>query len=247
MKSRQFSRPNSAGTTVPRVFANRAAAGAELARALKRRILKPPVMVLGLPRGGVAVAAPVARALRAALDVIVVRKVGMPGQPELAIGAIAPPGILVREPRVADELTEYDDLHDTAFERAASEERRELERREQLYRRGLPPLDLSGRTAILVDDGLATGSTMLAAIRAARAAKAARVVVAAPVASPHAAALVAAEADETVFLETPPLFAISQWYGEFEQLNDQEVCRLLALARGSPAPETSRRALDIQE
>jgi predicted phosphoribosyltransferase len=188
----------------------------------------------------VAVAAPVAEALHAALDVIVVRKVGMPGQPELAIGAIALPNILVREPRVADELSEYDDLHDMAFERAASEERRELDRREQLYRRGLPPLDLSGKTAILVDDGLATGSTMLAAIGAARAAKAARVVVAAPVASPHAAALVAAEADETVLLETPPLFAIGQWYGEFAQLDDREVCRLLALARGSPVPENSR-------
>jgi putative phosphoribosyl transferase len=224
----------------PQVFANRAAAGTELARALKHRTLQPPVTVLGLPRGGVAVAAPVAKALHAALDVIVVRKVGMPGQPELAIGAIAPPNIVVREPRVADELSEYDDLHDTTFARAASEARRELDRREQLYRAGLPPLDLSGRTAILVDDGLATGSTMLAAIRAARAAKAARIVVAAPVASPDAAALVAAEADETVFLETPPLFAISQWYEEFEQLDDHEVCRLLALARGPPAPETSR-------
>lgn len=224
----------------PQVFANRAAAGTKLARALKRLTLQPPVTVLGLPRGGVAVAAPVAKALRAALDVIVVRKVGMPGQPELAIGAIAPPNVVVREPRVADELSEYEDLHDTAFERAASEARRELDRREQLYRAGLAPLDLSGRTAILVDDGLATGSTMLAAIRAARAAKAARIVAAAPVASPEAAALVAAEADDTVFLETPPLFAISQWYGEFEQLDDHEVCRLLALSRGSPAPETPR-------
>jgi putative phosphoribosyl transferase len=227
-------------TPAPRVFANRAAAGVELARALKHRTLKPPVAVLGLPRGGVAVAAPVAQALHAALDVIVVRKVGFPGQPELAIGAIAPPNIVVREPRVADELSEYEDLHDAAFERAASEERRELERREQLYRAGLPPLDLSGRTAILVDDGLATGSTMLAAIRAARAMKAARIIVAAPVASPDAAALVAAEADETVFLETPQLFAISQWYGEFEQLDDQEVCRLLALAHGPPVPQTPR-------
>lgn len=227
-------------TPAPRVFANRAAAGVELARELKHRTLRPPATVLGLPRGGVAVAAPVAKALHAALDVIVVRKVGMPGQPELAIGAIAPPDIVVREPRLADELSGYHDLQDAAFERAAREERRELDRRGQLYRAGLPPLDLSGRTAILVDDGLATGSTMLAAIRAARAAKAAQIVVAAPVASPDAAALVAAEANDTVFLETPPLFAISQWYGEFEQLDDKEVCRLLALARGSAAPETLR-------
>ena len=234
MQSRQSSRPVLTGAIAARVFASRTAAGMDLARALRRRRLRLPVVVLGIPRGGVAVAAPVAKALRAALDVIVVRKVGMPGQPEVAIGAIGQPNILVREPRVADELSEYDDLHDTAFERAASEERRELDRREQLYRRSLPPLDLSGKTAILVDDGLATGSTMLAAIRAARAAKAARVVVAAPVASPHAAALVAAEADETVLLETPQLFAVGQWYGEFEQLDDREVCRLLALGRGSP-------------
>lgn len=196
--------------------------------------------VLSLPPGGVAVAAPVAKALRAALDVIVVRKVGMPVRPELAIGAIAPPNIVVREPRVADDLSECHDLHDTAFARAASEARRKLDRREQLYRAGLPPLDSSGRTPILDDDGFATGSTMLAAIRAARAAKAARIVVAAPVASPNAVALVAAEADETVFLETPPLLEISKWYEEFEQLDDHEVCRLLAPARGPPAQEPSR-------
>lgn len=219
----------------PRVFSDRAAAGAELARALKRRSLTPPLVVLGLARGGVAVAAPIAKALRATLDVMVVRKVGMPGQPELAIGAIAPPNIVVREPRLADELSEYDDLHDEAFERAVTEQRRELDRREQLYRAGLPPLELTGKTVILVDDGLATGATMLAGIRAARAARAGRIVVAAPVASPDATARVAAEADEVVILETPPLYAISQWYEEFEQLDDREVCRLLATAR-APSP-----------
>jgi putative phosphoribosyl transferase len=226
--------------SAPHVFANRAAAGAELARALKGRSLKPPLTVLGLPRGGVAVAATVAKVLNAPLDVIIVRKIGMPGQPELAIGAIAAPNFVVREPRLADELPEYEDLHDEAFERAASEQRRELDRREQLYRAGLPPLNLAGRTAILVDDGLATGSTMLAAIRAARCASAARMVVAAPVASPGAAALLAREVDEVVILETPPLFAISQWYREFEQLDDEEVCRLLALARGSSGTPPSR-------
>ena len=224
----------------PRVFANRAAAGAELGHALKARSLKPPLTVLGLPRGGVAVAAPVAKALKAPLDVMIVRKIGMPGQPELAIGAIAAPNFVVREPRLADELPEYDELHDDALERAATEQRRELQRREQLYRAGLPPLDLSGRTAILVDDGLATGSTMLAAIRAARGARAARIIAAAPVASPDAAALIAREADEVVFLETPPLFAISQWYEEFEQLDDAEVCRLLALSRASPGTGPAR-------
>jgi len=161
----------------PRVFANRAAAGVELGRALKARSLKPPLTVLGLPRGGVAIAVPVAKALN---------------------------------------------------------------RREQLYRAGLPPLDLNGRTAILVDDGLATGSTMLAAIRATRGARAARIIAAAPVASPAAAALIAREADDVVFLETPPLFAISQWYEEFEQLDDAEVCRLLALSRASPGTGPAR-------
>lgn len=212
----------------PEVFTDRAAAGLALARELQRQSLQPPLLVLGLPRGGVPVAYEVARALKAPLDVMLVRKIGMPGQPELAIGAIASGNIIVHEPRIEKELPA---LAET-FDRLAAEQRRELERREQLYRAGLAPLELTGKTVILVDDGLATGSTMLAAVRAARKAHAAAVVVAAPVASPEAAHLLGAEADIVVILQTPAmLFAIGEWYENFEQLEDAEVNRLLDLAR----------------
>ena len=122
-----------------------------------------------------------------------------------------------------------------AFERIATEERRELQRREQVYRAGLAPLLLEGKTVVLVDDGLATGSTMLAAVRAARAGRAARIIVAVPVGSPQAAELLAPEADQLVILQTPAvLFAIGEWYERFEQLEDEEVCRLLRLHRRNP-------------
>ena len=210
------------------VFADRAAAGVALARELQRRVLEPPLIVLALPRGGVAVAYEVARMLRAPLDVMVVRKIGMPGQPELAIGAIASGGILVREPGLEKEFPELAG----SFDRLVEQERLELARRERVYRPGAGALELRGKSTILVDDGLATGSTMLAAIRAARNAGATAIIVAAPVASPQAAALVRREADATVILQTPgALFAIGQWYRNFEQLEDAEVCRLLELGR----------------
>ncbi len=219
-------------TTAPRIFADRAAGGAALAEVLRHRRLPLPLLVLALPRGGVAVAVPVAQALRAPLDVLIVRKVGAPGNPELASGAVASGGITVWESTLH---RDYPELAVT-LEPLAEAERREIERREGIYRAGLPPLALAGKTVILVDDGLATGSTMLAAVRAARAARAGRIVVAAPVASPEAARLVRAEADETVILQTPVnLFAVGQWYGQFEQLDDVEVCRLLELARAGTA------------
>ncbi len=210
------------------VFADRAAAGAALAQEMQRRKLPPPLLILALPRGGVPVAHEIARILVAPLDVMLVRKVGMPGQPELAMGAVASGDIVVRDrslERIFPGIAE-------AFDRVAKQERRELLRREQVYRAGLAPLALQGKTVVLVDDGLATGSTMLAAVRAARAGGAARVVVAAPVASPQAAQLIGAEADELVILQTPAmLFAIGEWYERFEQLEDEEVCRLLDLHR----------------
>ncbi|HJS90335.1 MAG TPA: phosphoribosyltransferase family protein [Steroidobacteraceae bacterium] len=213
------------------IFTNRATAGVALARELQRRLLRPPLVVLALPRGGVAVAYEVARMLHAPLDVMVVRKIGMPGQPELAIGAIASGGIVVHEPGME---TEFPELAES-FDRVLEEERVELERRERVYRPGAAALDLAGKSAILVDDGLATGATMLAAIRAARKAGAATIIVAAPVASPQAAALVRREADATVILETPAaLFAIGQWFRDFEQLDDAEVLRLLELSRSNP-------------
>lgn len=215
----------------PRSFANRTAAGIALAREFQNYLLPPPLIVLGLPRGGVPVAYEVSRFLQAPLDVMLVRKIGLPGQPELAIGAIASGGVVVHDCGVEKA---FPDLA-RGFDTLAAEQRTELERRERVYRRGLPPLELKGKTAILVDDGLATGSTMLAAIRAARKAAAGRIIAAAPVASSEAARLVRAEADASVLLETPPaLFAIGQWYRDFEQLDDAQVCRLLDLRRGAP-------------
>ena len=211
-----------------RVFSDRVAAGAALATEMQRRSLQPPVLVLALPRGGVPVACEIARSLGAPLDVMLVRKVGMPGQPELAIGAVASGNIVVHDRTLE---REYPGIAE-AFERVAAEERRELSRRESVYRAGLPPLVLEGKTVVLVDDGLATGSTMLAAVRAARAGGAASVIVAAPVASSQAAELVGPEADELIILQIPALlFAIGEWYERFEQLEDEEVCRLLAKHR----------------
>jgi predicted phosphoribosyltransferase len=172
---------------------------------------------------------------------MVVRKIGMPGQPELAIGAIAAGGIVVREP---DTQYRYAGL-DLPFDHLARQERVELERRERKYRADLPPLELHGHTVVLVDDGLATGATMIAALRAARKAGATSIVVAAPVASDEAAALVGGEADDLVILETPAwLSSIGEWYGRFEQVEDEEVCRILALARLElTAPEHSRKSV----
>jgi predicted phosphoribosyltransferase len=208
------------------IFADRRAAGRELAHAVSRINLRPPAIVLGLPRGGVPVAYEVARSLRAPLDVMVVRKVGMPGQPELAIGAIASGGIILRAPGIG--------APHARFEKLAEVEGIELRRREQVYRGAAPVLDLRGFSVVLVDDGLATGATMLAAVRAARKAGARSVIVAAPVASDQAADLVGAEADEIVILKTPAyLSSIGQWYENFEQVGDAEVCALLERAADS--------------
>ena len=225
-----------------RVFADRADAGMALAQQLRRRSFQTPVLVLALPRGGVAVGFEVARMLDAPLDVMLVRKVGMPGQPELAIGAVASGDIVVHDRTLEQEIPGIAE----AFDRIAARERLELLRREQVYRAGLAPLQLKDKTVVLVDDGLATGSTMLAAVRAARAAGAAAIVVAAPVASPQATQLLAAEADELVILQVPAmLFAIGEWYARFEQLEDGEVCQLLELyrrsRRESDAPDQARR------
>jgi putative phosphoribosyl transferase len=223
-------------TSRPKVFEDRARAGAELASELRGRSLAPPLLVLGLPRGGVPVASAVARALDAPLDVLVVRKIGMPGQPELAIGAIASGGIVVHEPRVGALASGPR----SEFELLVQQQRQELERREHAYRHGLPPLEMKDRTVILVDDGIATGATMLAAVRSARMAGARAVVVAAPVASPQAVAMLGREADDVVVLQAPPLLmSIGEWYVRFDQLEDAEVLRLLgrrAHARTAPVP-----------
>lgn len=216
-------------------FADRAQAGVALGGELQRQFStwpSAPILVVALPRGGVPVAYEVARVLHAPLDVLVVRKVGLPEQPEVAIGAIASGGIVVRDTWAAKRFPE---LAGT-FAGLAAKQRHELERREKLYRPGLAPLQMTGKMVLLVDDGLATGCTMLAAVRAARKAGAGAIVVAAPVASPRAAALVGAEADATVILQTPAtLNAVGEWYRDFEQLDDAEVRRLLNLSRPTAA------------
>lgn len=206
-------------------FRDRRSAGKALAEKLAERPHASDVLVLALPRGGVPVACEVAKRLAAPLDILLVRKLGAPGQPELAAGAIASGGIRVLNPDVVGQLG----ISEQALERVAADEQRELERRERLYRgaRERPPV--AGRCVILVDDGIATGATMRAAIAALRPQQPDRIVVAAPVIAPDTAAMLASEADEIVYLAAPAaFFAIGQWYRHFDQVGDDEVRRLLA-------------------
>lgn len=210
-----------------RIFDDRAAAGRALAKALESHRGAADAIVLGLPRGGVPVAFEIAEALDLPLDVLVVRKLGLPWQPELAMGAIASGGALVRN----DEVVRYLGGREDAFEAVRAREQVELVRREHDFRGEQPALDLRQRTGILVDDGLATGATMEAAVRALRALGARRVVVAVPVASPEARDRIAAVADEVVCLAAPAFFsAVGQWYRDFAQTSDDEVRDLLARA-----------------
>ena len=213
-----------------RMFADRTDAGRALAAALKAHAGAAETLVLGLPRGGVPVAYEVAQALELPLDVLVVRKLGLPWQPELAMGAIASGGALVRN----EEVVRYLGDRDEAFEAVRAREQAELERRERDYRGNRPPLAVRGRTGILVDDGLATGATMEAAVRSLKALGARRVVVAVPVASAEARERIAAVADEVVCLATPMMFsAVGQWYADFGQTEDAEVRDLLDRAHAS--------------
>ena len=203
-------------------FANRLVAGQELAKRLEHLRDQRPV-ILGLPRGGVPVAAEVATALTAPLDVIVVRKVGMPGQPELAAGAIGEEGARVINERVMA----YADPE--AVARVEADERAELERRVAEWRSGAQPVPLAGRTVVIVDDGIATGATAAVAAHVARARGASWVVIAVPVAPAEAAAALSAAADEVIVAMSPRNFAaVGQWYVDFSPTSNDEVTRLLA-------------------
>jgi len=218
-------------------FATRRAAGIVLAERLRSLAGRQDVVVLALPRGGVPVAYEVAQALAAPLDVFVVRKLGVPGHAELAMGAIAGGGVRV----LNEDVIEWLRLSDAAIEAVTRTERAELERRELAYRDGRPPCPIKGKTVVLVDDGLATGSTMRAAVLAVRRLEPARVVVAVPVGARETCLALNDVADEVVCAGMPdPFSAVGLWYVDFTQTTDDEVRHLLA-AQG-PGAHASRSA-----
>jgi predicted phosphoribosyltransferase len=212
-------------------FEDRTEAGRVLAGLLRAYSGREDVRVLALPRGGVPVGFEVARALGVPLDVFLVRKLGTPGHEELAMGAIASGGVRILNRELMDELA----IPPEALQAVTEAEHRELVRRERDYRAGRPAPDVEGRTVLLVDDGLATGSTMRAAVAAVRELGPARLVVAVPVGSEDACELLAREADEVVCVRIPePFRAVGLWYERFEQTTDEEVRELLARAAPSP-------------
>jgi predicted phosphoribosyltransferase len=206
-------------------FVDRAEAGKLLGAELVRRLAKrQDIVVLALPRGGVPVGYEVARALAAPLDVFIVRKLGVPGQEELAMGAIASGGVRV----LNDEVLRYVPVAQRMIDMVAERESRELERREKAYRGNRPPLDVAGKTVVIVDDGLATGSTMKAAVRALRKMSPREIVVAVPVAAPSTCTEFQGLVDEMICLRTPePFQAVGLWYDDFSQTTDKEVHELL--------------------
>ncbi len=206
-------------------FRNRTDAGRQLAGKLAAYADRPNVLVLALPRGGVPVGFEVARALGAPFDVFLVRKLGVPGHEELAMGAVATGGVRV----LNDDIVRGLGISDREIDAAAARELQELARRERLYRGDRPPPDVAGRTVILVDDGLATGATMRAAVAALRQQQPARIVIAVPTASPDTSEALKAEAEGVVCAMTPePFFAVGYWYEDFTQTTDDEVRELLA-------------------
>jgi predicted phosphoribosyltransferase len=221
---------------MPIAFRDRSEAGRLLAARLSSYTGRPDVLVLALPRGGVPVAYEVAKSLGAPLEVFVVRKLGVPGHEELAMGAIATGGACV----LNDDVVEALGIPDEVIGAIAARERRELERRERAYRGDRPAPDMRGRTVILVDDGLATGSTMRAAVAALRRLGPARIVVGVPTATPSVCENFRHEADDCVCVTTPePFHAVGLWYDDFSQTTDDEVRDLLGRSAG-PALAATR-------
>ena len=207
------------------IFANRAEAGRSLAWRLEKYAHRKDVVVLGIPRGGVPVAFELAEALRAPLDVFLVLKLGVPGHEELAFGAISSGGVRVPNRQILRTLS----LRSSEVEAITAQAEQELERRETAYRGDQPPLSVAGKTVILVDDGAATGASLLAGIRALRQLRPAKIVAAVPVAPAPVCKRLASEVDEMVCVVTPePFDAIGQFYDDFSQVEDEEVVELLA-------------------
>ena len=216
-------------------FADRRQAGKKLAAQLAAYANRSDVLVLALPRGGVPVAFEVACALRAPLDVFLVRKLGVPGHEELAMGAIATGGVRV----LNEEVTSRIPISSSAIDEVAHREQEELKRRERLYRGDRPPPSVQGHTVILIDDGLATGSTMRAAATALRKMQPSKIIVAVPVAAAETCADLRSEVDEVICGATPePFMAVGAWYSDFEQTSDQEVHELLDRIASHPPAST---------
>jgi predicted phosphoribosyltransferase len=216
----------------PERFRNRTDAGRQLAEKLAAYANRPDVLVLALPRGGVPVAVELARAFGAPLNVFLVRKLGVPGYEELAMGAVATGGVRV----LNDEIVRGLGISEHEIDAVVARELRELSRRDRLYRGDRPPSDVAGRTVILVDDGLATGATMRAAVQALRQQQPGRIVAAVPTASPDTCQVLKAEADDVICeaddvicaITPEPFFAVGHWYDDFTQTTDDEVRELLA-------------------
>jgi len=208
------------------LFKDRRDAGKQLAARLAFLKDQPNVVVLGIPRGGVVVAAEIARALHAPLDVFLAHKLGAPFNPELAVGAITSTGEVLLDELIVTELR----LSEKELAREVAQQRKEIARRLAAFRRNRPPLDLQNKTVVIVDDGIATGSTMLAALRALRRQKIARLILAIPVGPPETLQRLACECDQVVVLDTPePFWAVGRFYLQFGQTSDEEVIQLLGL------------------
>ncbi|SEO37946.1 phosphoribosyltransferase [Nitrosovibrio sp. Nv6] len=208
-------------------FADRAEAGKMLAEALSAYAGRTDVLVLALPRGGVPVAYEVAKMLAAPMDLWLVRKLGVPGQEELAMGAMAGKDTRILNQEIINILN----IDQAAIDAAVAREQKELERRNRHYRQGRPPPDIEGKTIIIIDDGLATGATMRAAIASLRHMGAKRIIAAVPVGAASTCSKVQKEADELVCLFTPePFYGVGQWYSDFSQTSDEEVLALLGPA-----------------